>query len=115
MKKSRLVMVGNGMAGVRSLEELLKIAPDLSETELDAIAEVLLAPLGVSLITRLAPPHKTAQAVGLWFASSAVGNGLAALLALGWDRWPHHRYFAVLAILSLGAAAALMRRRSASV
>lgn len=29
MKKSRLVMVGNGMAGVRTLEELLKIAPDL--------------------------------------------------------------------------------------
>ncbi len=31
MKKSRLVMVGNGMAGVRTLEELLKIAPDLYE------------------------------------------------------------------------------------
>ncbi|MES2685538.1 MAG: nitrite reductase large subunit NirB, partial [Pseudomonadota bacterium] len=29
MKKSRLVMVGNGMAGVRTLEELLKVAPDL--------------------------------------------------------------------------------------
>ena len=29
MKKSRLVLVGNGMAGVRALEELLKIAPDL--------------------------------------------------------------------------------------
>ncbi len=29
MKKSRLVLVGNGMAGVRTLEELLKIAPDL--------------------------------------------------------------------------------------
>ncbi|MDD3937723.1 nitrite reductase large subunit NirB [Rhodoferax sp.] len=29
MKKSRLVMVGNGMAGVRTLEELLKIAPNL--------------------------------------------------------------------------------------
>ena len=29
MKKSRLVMIGNGMAGVRALEELLKIAPDL--------------------------------------------------------------------------------------
>ena len=27
--KKRLVMVGNGMAGVRTLEELLKIAPDL--------------------------------------------------------------------------------------
>jgi nitrite reductase (NADH) large subunit len=29
MKKSRLVLVGNGMAGIRALEELLRIAPDL--------------------------------------------------------------------------------------
>ena len=29
MKKSKLVMIGNGMAGVRTLEELLKISPDL--------------------------------------------------------------------------------------
>ena len=29
MKKSKLVMVGNGMAGVRTIEELLKIAPDM--------------------------------------------------------------------------------------
>ena len=29
MKKMKLVMVGNGMAGMRTLEELLKIAPEL--------------------------------------------------------------------------------------
>ncbi|MEO8122069.1 MAG: nitrite reductase large subunit NirB, partial [Rhodoferax sp.] len=29
MKKSKLVMVGNGMAGVRTIEELLKVSPDL--------------------------------------------------------------------------------------
>ena len=29
MKKLKLVMIGNGMAGVRTIEELLKIAPDL--------------------------------------------------------------------------------------
>jgi nitrite reductase (NADH) large subunit len=29
MKRSKLVMVGNGMAGVRTVEELLKIAPEL--------------------------------------------------------------------------------------
>jgi len=29
MKKMKLVMVGNGMAGVRTLEELLKISPDI--------------------------------------------------------------------------------------
>jgi len=31
MRKMKLVMVGNGMAGVRTLEELLKLAPDLYE------------------------------------------------------------------------------------
>ena len=31
VKQSRLVMVGNGMAGVRTLEELLKLAPALYE------------------------------------------------------------------------------------
>ena len=31
MKKLKLVMVGNGMAGVRTLEELIKIAPDIYE------------------------------------------------------------------------------------
>ncbi|MDR6886928.1 NAD(P)H-nitrite reductase large subunit, partial [Variovorax sp. 3319] len=29
MNKPKLVMVGNGMAGVRTLEELLKLAPDM--------------------------------------------------------------------------------------
>ena len=29
MKKLKLVLVGNGMAGCRTLEELLKLAPDL--------------------------------------------------------------------------------------
>src|SRR3954462_11549312 len=29
MKKMKLVLVGNGMAGVRAVEELIKLAPDL--------------------------------------------------------------------------------------
>ena len=31
MKKMKLVLVGNGMAGVRAIEDLLKLAPDLYE------------------------------------------------------------------------------------
>jgi MFS family permease len=76
-----------------------------------SLAEILLAPLGMSLILRLAPKEKSAQAVGLWFAGCAIGNGLAGALGLLWDRWPHHRYFALLAVLSLGAAAVLLPRR----
>lgn len=76
-----------------------------------SLAKILLAPLGISLLNRLAPQHKATQAVGLWFAGSAIGNGLAALLGLYWDRWPRQRYFALLSVLSLTAAASLLSRR----
>ena len=73
-------------------------------------AELLLSPLGMSLITRIAPPQRTSQAVGLWFAAAAVGNASAGVIGLLWGRWPNHRYFALLAVVSLGAAAALLVR-----
>lgn len=77
-----------------------------------SIAELLLGPLGMALLTRLAPPQHTAQAVGQWFAAGAVGNAAAGTLGLLWGRWPAHRYFALLALVSLAAALALFSRLS---
>ena len=75
-----------------------------------SLAELLLSPLGLSLVTRIAPSHRTSQAGGLWCAAAAVGNALAGVIGLAWGRWPHHRYFALLALLSIGAAALLRSR-----
>ncbi len=75
-----------------------------------SVAELLLSPLGLSLLTRLSPPRRTSQTVGLWFAAVAVGNILAGLLGFAWVRWAHHRYFSLLVLLSLGAAALLLKR-----
>lgn len=75
-----------------------------------SLAELLLAPLGLSLLTQLSPPQRTSQSVGLWFASTATGNLLAGILGIFWGRWPHHRYFAILTMLALGAAAMLLGR-----
>ena len=77
-----------------------------------SVAELLLSPLGMALITSIAPPNRTGQAVGLWFAAAAVGNVAAGGLGLLWGHWPNHRYFALLALTSLGAAVALFTRLS---
>jgi POT family proton-dependent oligopeptide transporter len=75
-------------------------------------AEVLLAPLGLSLVTRLSPTSRLSQTVGLWLGSVALGSGLAGLFALLWSRWPsmrgHAAYFGILAALSLAAGALLL-------
>lgn len=73
-----------------------------------SLAEMLLAPLSVSLLTQLAPKDRAAQAVGLWFAATAAGNVLAGGLGLLWGSWLHHQYFALLALASLVAGAVLL-------
>ena len=75
-----------------------------------SLGELLLAPLGMSLLTQLAPPQKISQAVGLWFVSTALGNVLAGVLGLGWGRWPSHLYFGLLATLTLATAGILLSR-----
>ena len=77
------------------------------------LGELLLAPMGLALVTRLAPPQKTSRLVALWFAATAAGNEMAGLLGLLWTRWPHHRYFGGLALLSLTAAAVILTRLGA--
>ena len=47
-----------------------------------SVAELLLSPLGLSLVTRIAPSHRASQSVGLWFAAAAVGNALAGVVGL---------------------------------
>jgi POT family proton-dependent oligopeptide transporter len=74
------------------------------------IGELLLAPMGLALVTRLAPPERASRMVALWCVATAVGNALAGALGLLWTRWPHHRYFALLAMLALGAAVVLLAR-----
>jgi POT family proton-dependent oligopeptide transporter len=74
------------------------------------LGELLLAPMGLALVTRLAPRERSARLVAVWFAAVAVGNGLAGALGPVWTRWPHHRYFALLAALALLAAAVLLVR-----
>ena len=50
---------------------------------LQTIGELLLSPIGLSMITRLAPQHLVGMMMGVWFltqsAAFAIGAGLATL------------------------------------
>jgi POT family proton-dependent oligopeptide transporter len=68
------------------------------------IAELFLSPIGLSLVSKLAPRRMTAMLIGVWFIATAIGNKLAGELGRLWSHWPHSRFFALLVASSLIAA-----------
>jgi POT family proton-dependent oligopeptide transporter len=73
------------------------------------IAELFLSPMGLSMVTKLAPRRMTAMLMGLWFVSTAIGNWLAHQSGgWFWERWSHSDFFLLLVGASLAAAVVLL-------
>jgi POT family proton-dependent oligopeptide transporter len=48
-------------------------------------AELLLSPMGISFVTKVAPPKYKGLMMGGWFAATAVGNYLTSVIAAIWE------------------------------
>lgn len=48
---------------------------------LQTVGEMLLSPVGLSTMTKLAPPRLLGMVMGIWFLAAALGNKLAGVLA----------------------------------
>jgi len=55
---------------------------------LQTIAELFLSPMGISFVTRVAPPKYKGLMMGLWFASTATGVLLISVITNLWMRVP---------------------------
>ncbi|MDE5733010.1 MAG: MFS transporter, partial [Bacteroidales bacterium] len=51
-------------------------------------AELLLSPMGISFVSKVAPPKYKGMMMGGWFAATAVGNYLVSVPGLLWDKLP---------------------------
>ena len=48
-------------------------------------AELLLSPIGISLVTKVAPPKYQGMMMGAWFVATALGNKLVSIPGHMWD------------------------------
>lgn len=48
-------------------------------------AELLLSPMGISFVSKVAPPKYKGAMMGCWFGATAIGNFLTAIPAKLWD------------------------------
>lgn len=47
--------------------------------------ELLLSPMGISFVSKVAPPKYKGMMMGFWFAATAVGNYLTSVIANIWE------------------------------
>ena len=68
-------------------------------------AELLLSPMGISFVSKVAPPKLKGAMMGGWFAATAIGNYLVSIPMLLWGKIPTTLIWAILIGLCLLSAA----------
>jgi POT family proton-dependent oligopeptide transporter len=71
-----------------------------------SLAELMLSPMGLSLVSKVAPARMRGLLMGGWFVATAIGNSLTQIGEY-WDDWSHSNFFALLGSFCLGMAIVL--------
>ncbi len=71
-----------------------------------SLGELMLSPMGLSLVSQVAPIRMRGLMMGGWFAATAIGNKLTGV-AKYWDLWSHANFFIILASMALIMAVVL--------
>ena len=77
-------------------------------TILLTLGELYLSPVGLSLVTKVAPGRVVSMMMGMWFISSFLGNYLQGFLGTYWTKMPKSTFFFMLTGLSFVAAASML-------
>lgn len=75
---------------------------------LHTVGELMLSPVGLSSVTKLAPKGRVGQMMGIWFIASALGNLFAGLVAGELEDLAHNELFWNLALVIGGAGIVTM-------
>jgi len=77
-------------------------------TLLTTLGELYLSPVGLSLVTKLAPARIVSMMMGTWFLSSFVGNYAAGFLGHYWERMSKDVFFLMIAGIGFAAGLAIL-------
>ena len=64
------------------------------------ISELLLSPIGLSLVSKLAPARLTALMMGGWFLSTSIGGKIAGVMTSFWDDFTDKKIFFLILVAS---------------
>jgi len=70
------------------------------------IGEIYFSPIGLSLVTKIAPVRIVSMMMGVWFLSSFFGNYLSGYLGTFWEKMAKENFFLLMSAMSFAAGVA---------
>jgi POT family proton-dependent oligopeptide transporter len=92
-----LMLVTRGLGETEKISFLWLVGCTLLYT----VGELYLSPIGLSLVTKIAPARLVSMLMGVWFLSSFFGNYLTGYLGTYYEKMPRDSYFLMLTILAI--------------
>jgi len=66
------------------------------------IGELLISPIGLSMVSKLSPPRLTALMMGAWFLVNSIAGKISGLMATFWDKFTDKKdYFLILFVAAM--------------
>jgi POT family proton-dependent oligopeptide transporter len=72
-----------------------------------SLGELMLSPMGLSLVSKVAPARMRGLMMGGWFVATAIGNKLTAI-GLLWTMWYHSSFWLLCSLSALGMGLVLL-------
>jgi POT family proton-dependent oligopeptide transporter len=72
------------------------------------IGELYLSPIGLSLVTKVSPARIVSMMMGIWLASSFIGNFIAGWLGSFWSSMDKMTFFLMIAGIAMVAGAVIL-------
>jgi POT family proton-dependent oligopeptide transporter len=114
------IALGIFLAGASSL--LMVIAASMTNVYVDkssmawlfgtyavfTVGEILVSPIGLSMVSKLSPPRVTALMMGGWYLVNAIAGKVAGLMATFWDSFTNKNTYFLILVISAGIAGTVM-------
>jgi proton-dependent oligopeptide transporter, POT family len=98
-----LILVTKGLADTQRISILWLVGCSMIWT----FGELYLSPIGLSLVSKIAPARLVSMLMGVWFLSNFLGNYLTGYLGTYYEKMLRDEFFFMLTILAVLTGAAI--------
>ena len=96
---SIIIMIFASLAGGNKDANIVSPYWLISSYFVITVAEILVSPMGLSFVSKVAPPRIRGLMMGCWFGATAIGSYSSGLLGRFYSTLQHHEYFTLLSVL----------------